>query len=167
MYKAIVNSKEFAIKPGKSADTFILDGQEILLDILKIKDGSYHIIQNFISYNVEINSLNHDEKVFTFSINGNHYSVQIKDQYDELLQRLGMDSVNSKKINELKAPMPGLVTGIHIEEGQKIMKGDVLLTLEAMKMENTLKAAADAQVKKIVVKKGSAVEKNEILIYFS
>ena len=125
------------------------------------------MIQNYRSYNVEVVNANHDEKIFELKVNGNNYSVQLKDQYDELLHRLGMDAASSKKINDLKAPMPGLVTAICVDEGQAVKKGDVLVTLEAMKMENTLKAVADAVVKKVAVKKGSAVEKNEILIYLA
>ena len=97
------------------------------------------MIQNYRSYNVEVVNANHDEKIFELKVNGNNYSVQLKDQYDELLHRLGMDATSSKKVNDLKAPMPGLVTAICVEEGQAVKKGDVLVTLEAMKMENTLK----------------------------
>ena len=123
------------------------------------------MIQNHHSYNMEVLGINADEKSIQLRVNNNNYTVQLKDQYDELLHRLGMDEMTSNKVNDLKAPMPGLVIGINVSEGQSIKKGDVLITLEAMKMENTLKAVADAVVKKVVVKKGSAVEKNEVLIY--
>lgn len=165
MYKAKVNDKEFEIRPGKSADTFILNGEEIKLDLLKLKEGSFHVIQNYRSYNVEVLNVKHDEKIFELKVNGNTYSVQLKDHYDELLHQLGMDAMSSHQVNDLKAPMPGLVVAVNVSEGQAVKKGDILITLEAMKMENTLKAAADAVVKKVVVKKGSAVEKNEVLIY--
>ncbi len=85
---------------------------------------------------------------------------------DFLLQSMGLDTLNSKKINEIKAPMPGLVLDIKVSEGSVVKKGDVLLVLEAMKMENNLKSPADGIVKKIVAKKGTAVEKNQLLISF-
>jgi biotin carboxyl carrier protein len=100
-------------------------------------------------------------------VNNDNYTVALRDQYDELLHALGMDEMNTHKVNDLKAPMPGLVTNINVVEGQEVDKGDVLVTLEAMKMENTLKCTAKAVVKKIAVKKGSAVEKNQILIYLT
>jgi len=62
--------------------------------------------------------------------------------------------------------MPGLVLNILVEEGQDIKKGDALIVLEAMKMENILKSPADGKVKKVSVKKGVAVEKGQILIEF-
>ena len=68
------------------------------------------------------------------------------------------------KVNDLKAPMPGLVLDILVKEGDKINKGDTLIVLEAMKMENALKAIADATVKKVSVKKGNTVDKNQVLV---
>lgn len=167
MYKAKVNGKEFEIKPGKSADVFLLNGEELKIDLLKLKEGSFHVIQNFRSYNVDVIKLNADEKVAELRVNNSVYTVQLKDQYDELLHRLGMDVMAPNKVNDLKAPMPGLVLAINVSEGQSIKKGDVMITLEAMKMENTLKAVADGVVKKVAVKKGAAVEKNEVLIYLA
>ena len=78
-----------------------------------------------------------------------------------------MDSLQSKKISDLKAPMPGLVVEVAVVDGQEVSKGDRLVVLEAMKMENILKAPADAIIKKVNVKKGSTVEKNEMLILFT
>ena len=167
MYKAKVNGKEFEIKQGKSPGIFLVNGEEIKLDLLKLKEGSFHALQSYHSYNIEVLSLNADEKTAEIRVNNTNYAVQLKDQYDELLHRLGMDETASNKVNDLKAPMPGLVVAVNVSEGQSVKKGDVLITLEAMKMENTLKAAADAMVRKVVVKKGAAVEKNEVLIYLS
>lgn len=165
MYKAKVNNKEFEIKQGKSPDVFFINGEEIKLDLLKLKEGSFHVIQNYRSYNIEVLGINSDAKTIELRVNNNNYAVQLKDQYDELLHRLGMDELTSNKVNDLKAPMPGLVVAVNVSEGQSVKKGDVLITLEAMKMENTLKAVSDALVKKVAVKKGAAVEKNEVLIY--
>ena len=63
--------------------------------------------------------------------------------------------------------MPGLVVDIPVSEGQAVKKGETLLILEAMKMENALKATADVTIGRIAVKKGMAVEKNEMLIQLS
>ena len=71
------------------------------------------------------------------------------------------------KLNEIKAPMPGLVVRITVEEGAEVKKGDSLLVLEAMKMENVIKAPGDAVVGKIKVNAGQAVEKNQLLISFN
>jgi biotin carboxyl carrier protein len=60
--------------------------------------------------------------------------------------------------------MPGMVLGIMVTEGQDVQKGDPLLILEAMKMENVLKAVGEGRVKAIKVQKGTAVDKNQLLI---
>ena len=83
---------------------------------------------------------------------------------DQLLKKLGMDKALTKKANELKAPMPGLVLRILTEEGRAIKQGDSLLVLEAMKMENVLKSMGDGIIKQLKVKAGDKVEKNQLLI---
>ena len=65
---------------------------------------------------------------------------------------------------ELRAPMPGLLLNVLVSEGDTVKKGDVIFILEAMKMENALKAMQDGIVKEICVKKGQTVEKNQLLI---
>jgi biotin carboxyl carrier protein len=62
--------------------------------------------------------------------------------------------------------MPGMVLKILITEGDQVKKGDALLVLEAMKMENIIKSPADGLVKKINAVQGTAVEKNQVLIQF-
>ncbi|HEY9195548.1 MAG TPA: acetyl-CoA carboxylase biotin carboxyl carrier protein subunit, partial [Mucilaginibacter sp.] len=70
------------------------------------------------------------------------------------------------KVSEIKAPMPGLVLRIFVAEGDTVQKGDNLFVLEAMKMENIIKAPADVTVRKIKCKAGDKVEKGQILIEF-
>jgi biotin carboxyl carrier protein len=77
-----------------------------------------------------------------------------------------MDSALANKVSEIKAPMPGLVLSVLVTEGQEVSKGDSLLVLEAMKMENVIKSPASGMIKKILINKADKVEKNEILIQF-
>ena len=85
---------------------------------------------------------------------------------DVLLEQMGIDMAAANVVNDLKAPMPGLVLEIPVSVGQEIKKGDQLIILEAMKMENVLKAVGDGVVKSIEVGKGDSVEKNQVLIKF-
>lgn len=77
-----------------------------------------------------------------------------------------MEYSSTNKVKDLKAPMPGLVLKVLIEPGKEVVKGDNLLVLEAMKMENMIKSPTDGIVQKILVSTGDKIEKNAILIQF-
>lgn len=143
-----------------------VDGKELQLDSVVLSDGHVNIIYQDRSYNIELVSEDKTEKTSLVKVNGNLYHIAIQDQYDLLLKQLGLDNTKASKMKEIKAPMPGLVLNVLAEEGQEVNKGDNLLVLEAMKMENIIKSPASGTVKKILVAKGDKVEKNEILIQF-
>ncbi len=167
MYKLNVNNREFAIEfLANEPNTAIINGQRVELNLVEEKRGSYHLIKNFRSYTAEVVKADGVEKKFEIQINGNAYSLALKDKHDELLLQLGLDNLNSKKINEIKAPMPGLVIEARVKVGDVVKKGGAVIVLEAMKMENILKSPSDGVVKKITVEKGAVVEKNQVLVIF-
>lgn len=168
-YTATVNGKEThqLVLSAAGATSGTINGEAFMYDMLADAGGRMHVLHNDRSYNIEILNADKAAKTLTLVINGRNYDVQLSDKFDQLLKSLGMDKIASAKVNELKAPMPGLVLDILVSEGQTIQKGDALVILEAMKMENILKAPTDAVVKKIAVKKGTAVEKNQVLIQFA
>ncbi|HEY4800042.1 MAG TPA: biotin/lipoyl-containing protein [Bacteroidia bacterium] len=157
MIKAKVNNKyDFVIEKSTEKD----------FNIIKIQPGIFHILKDNKSYSAEVIKANVEEKSFAVRINGNKYTVQFKDKYDELLEKLGMGNSSSLKVKDVKAPMPGLVIDINIKENDSVKKGDGLIVLQAMKMENIIKSPTDAVVKKIHIKKGDALEKNQVMITF-
>jgi len=164
MIKATINGESTLTLETQQGGQVAINGKVFPADIKHINGGTYHLILNDKSYNVEVIISDTKTKKHTLKINGKILEVELKDRFDELLKELGIDAAAGQKIGDLKAPMPGLVVDIPVTEGQEVKKGDTLVILEAMKMENALKAMADAVVKKIVVKKGQAVEKNELLI---
>ncbi len=83
-----------------------------------------------------------------------------------MLKHLGLDQANKVKVNEVKAPMPGLVLSLKVTEQQAVKKGDAILILEAMKMENVIKSPIDGVIKQIVVSEKQAVDKNQTLVLF-
>lgn len=170
MYTIKVNGKdEFKTELQKSNQpdlSGILNGVAFNADIIKIREGVYHLVKDNASYHLELVKHIADEKKLVVKINNTVYHLDVKDKYDELLRSLGLDSLASKKVNDIKAPMPGMVLNVLVTEGQEVKKGDPLIVLEAMKMENILKSPSEGTVKKIAITKGIAVEKNQLLIQF-
>jgi biotin carboxyl carrier protein len=145
-------------------DALSLNGNLVDFDIQPISNSRFHIIKDQKSYLAELLEVNETEKTLKIKVNQGIYHLEIKDQYDELLKSLGLDNLNKATINEIKAPMPGLVLKVLVSEGDLIKKGEGLLVLEAMKMENLIKAPADIKIFKINIKSGQIVEKNQVLI---
>jgi biotin carboxyl carrier protein len=169
MYNITINGKstlktELDFNGTKVSGTS--NGNAIEADILNTGHQQYHLLLNNQSYNIELVKADYAEKKLVVKVNGKKYTLDVKDKYDELLHNLGLDNIAAKKINDVKAPMPGMVLNILVTEGQEVKKGDSLLVLEAMKMENVLKSPTDGVIKKVVATKGTAVEKNQLLIQF-
>ncbi|SOD82783.1 acetyl-CoA carboxylase biotin carboxyl carrier protein subunit [Spirosoma fluviale] len=145
----------------------VINGEPFDWDLVKLNDRTFHILHDNKSFTAEVVEFNTADKTVTLKLNGHIHFVQLKDRFDLLLEKMGMSSVASSKVNELKAPMPGLIVGISVQPGDEIHKGDSLLILEAMKMENLLKAPGDGTVKNIRVNKGDRVEKGQVLVEFA
>jgi len=154
-YLATVNEKHlFEIGPDKTKS----------LDFVKIDSNHFHILLNKKAYKAELIEADYQKKTFKIKINGNNHSIHIADQFDQLVDRLGLTIVSSTKISDVKAPMPGLVLAINVATGQEVIKGDKLVVLEAMKMENVIKSEGEGVVKEIHVEKGATVDKGQMLI---
>lgn len=166
MYNITIGEAEYQLEPA-SADSLRgkINGKDYRLDMVG-KADAFHIIHNNRSYQVDIVKADFEGKSFVLMVNNNLYELNARDRFDLLLEELGMEDLAAGAVNDLKAPMPGLVLSVEVEEGQQVAKGDALLVLEAMKMENVLKAEQDAIVKGIGAQVGQAVEKNQVLIEF-
>jgi len=143
-----------------------LNGKPFDYDVVALGNGRYHMLLNGKSIMVEVLEQNHDEKAFRLRVNGKLATAKVQDQYDLLLKQLGIDLAATRKVSELKAPMPGLVLRIIVEPGQAVSQGEPLLVLEAMKMENVMKSPGDGIVKKVECIQGTAVEKGQVLVTF-
>lgn len=165
MYKLKINNKT-EYKVEKSRDQLLINDKEINADIQQLNDASYHIINDLKSYNAEVVSFDKTAKTAQIKVNGNLYSITAQDQFDILLDQLGMSAMNANKVSDIKAPMPGLVLKLFVSEETHVKKGDNLFVLEAMKMENIIKSPADVSVKSVKIKPGDKVEKGQVLLLF-
>jgi biotin carboxyl carrier protein len=141
-----------------------LNDTKVDADWLPIGKDKFHVLVNQQSITIEVMGFDETGKQLTLMVNGQKKVVLVQDQFDALLKQLGMDKMVTSKINEVKAPMPGLVLRVLVTEGQAVKKGDALLVLEAMKMENIIKAAGEGVVKTIKVEPKLAVDKNQVML---
>ena len=143
-----------------------VEGLQTSVNLISLENNEFAVKVGDINYKAEVLDANYANKTFTILINNHKYKLQAENDFDLLLKRMGFDAGGSKKIKELKAPMPGMVLSILVPEGALVNKGDTLLVLEAMKMENSIKASGAAVVKQILATKGKAVEKGQVLVIF-
>ena len=143
-----------------------IDNKPFEIDVIESKGDEILVAKNGKKHVARLLALDIANKTVTLKIDGDRFEVKLTDEYDELLHSLGMDAASSKKINELKAPMPGVVVDVVVNVGDSVEKDDPLVVLEAMKMENMLKSPADGVISAINIEKGDTVEKNRILVNF-
>lgn len=167
-YKAKVSNAEDieVVFNDKSRKNGSVNGNNFSWDIVEVKKNMFHIISGTRSFTAEVVKADTTAKTFTILVNGNKYNVDVKDKFDELLKQMGMDKLAQTGVQEVKAPMPGMVINIAVEAGAEVKKGDPLLVLEAMKMENIIKSPRDGKIKAVKAVKGNAVEKNQPLVVF-
>ncbi|MBS1771923.1 MAG: acetyl-CoA carboxylase biotin carboxyl carrier protein subunit [Bacteroidetes bacterium] len=163
MLQATVNDKNsFSIdqKDGQ----WLINDTVVNLDIQPQPNRLISVLYNNKSYTATVEKVDTKNKELVLKINGQPYKIAIKEPIDLLLTSMGLDMAAMKKVEPVKAPMPGMILKVLVEPGQQINKGDGLLILEAMKMENILKASQSATVKSIKAIEKTAVEKGAVLI---
>ena len=143
---------------------WLLNNETTNLDISQQPNGLISVLLNGKSYTAIVDKIDRKSKELTLRIDGQSYKKTIKEQIDLLLSQMGLDLKAMQKAEPVKAPMPGMVLKILVSPGQQVNKGDALIILEAMKMENVLKASGTATVKSIKATERTAVEKGAILI---
>jgi biotin carboxyl carrier protein len=142
----------------------LLDGYTVSPDISRLDDGLLSIIYNNRSYTAIVEEIDQQNKSITLNIDGQIYKTAITEPIDVLLSTMGIDAKLTKKSEPVKAPMPGMVLKILVVPGQQVEKGEALMILEAMKMENILKATTSCTIKSVKVAEKTAVEKGAILL---
>ena len=136
------------------------------LAITEIGKNKYHLLHNAQSHSIEVLDLDRNNKTITFKMDNETYAVKYMDVVDVKVDQMGLTDLAASDVEDTIAPMPGLVLDVHVEAGMEIDKGQPLLILEAMKMENVIKSAHAGHISNVFVQKGDKVEKNQILISY-
>ena len=156
-----------------------VDGKDYIVEIIDEK----HISVNGKTYEVDFESVS-GQPVYSLIVDGRShesyvqpgednwqvllrgrlYPVTVEDEREKRLRAAAGGGVAESGEFHLKAPMPGLVVTVPVVEGQAVKKGQVLLILESMKMQNELKSPRDGTVSRIRVKAGESVEQRQTLL---
>jgi biotin carboxyl carrier protein len=104
------------------------------------------------------------EDAWQVLLHGELHNARVEDEREKRLRAASGSRQSDRGEFILRAPMPGLIVSIPVGEGQKVSKGDVLLILESMKMQNELKAPRDGIVSRLRVEPGDNVELKQVLL---
>ena len=157
-----------------------VEGKEILVEVLddkhvsvngKVYEVDFESVVDQPVYSLIVDGKSHesyvrpgDDDIWQVLLRGRLYPVSIVDEREKRLRAAAGGGVAETGEFHLKAPMPGLIVAIPVTEGQEVKKGQVLLVLESMKMQNELKAPRDGIVNRIKVKVGESVEQKQSLL---
>ena len=136
------------------------------LDLEKIAADLYHVLDDNRSHNVRVLSADHANKKYSMQVNGHKIDLLLRDAVEVQVHDMGLDELEEEHAKEVVAPMPGLVLSVAVSVGDSVEKGDQLLILEAMKMENILAASAAGTVQEVHIEPGQAVDKSQVLVTF-
>ena len=133
-------SVDFETVSGQPVFTMLMDGKSYEAYVYPV-DGSWQVL-----------------------LHGRQYLATVEDERERRLRAATGDNIAERGEYHLRAPMPGLIVALPVREGQQVEKGDVLVILESMKMQNELKAPRAGTVGRIRVKTGESVEQRQTLL---
>jgi biotin carboxyl carrier protein len=145
---------------GKSLYRVAIDGNEFLVDGKKTGRTNYSLIVDNRSFEIEVDNAEDEYRVL---VDGRNYHVHL---VDERRVRVGggQSDIQLQGRQKVSVPMPGKVIAVLVSEGDSVERGQGLVIVEAMKMENEVRSPIAGTVKEIKVKPGDAVEGGAVLV---
>jgi biotin carboxyl carrier protein len=159
-YVTTINDKQFEIEIQQDG-AILVNGQPREVDFLPLGPSLYSIIMNNLSLEAVIDDKDGQYQVL---MGGRLYEGQVLDERARLLLSRSGDLSDSSGEVSIKAPMPGLIVAVTVAEGQAVKKGETVVILESMKMQNELKSPRDGTVQRISVQPGQSVEQKKALV---
>ena len=161
-YEATLGETVFDIALNLDDSTATVNDKDLNFEIVEHEDSQ--ILFRVGSKLHKIRNITIDGGVIECTVDGKWITADLKDEQQLLLERLGFKTASEKSIGLLQAPMPGKILELLSAEGDEVELGDPVAILEAMKMENELKAPCAGTIQSISVTKGANVEKNQTLL---
>lgn len=139
-----------------------INGNSIKIDGYSNLNGVTSLKINHHPFQIEVN---HNSDIHNVKVNGESVDLKIWDEKTDSIRKLMGNKIHKhEKAGEIKAPMPGLIVKLLREVGETVQKGQGIIVVEAMKMENEISAPIDGIIKKCAVSPGMAVNKGDLLI---
>jgi biotin carboxyl carrier protein len=161
-----VAQKKLEVTLKLSGAKLLQDGSKQAIDICKISPTRYHLLLEGRSVEAHLADTDREGKHTVWNIAGASVEVEILDETDMAIQKLGMANTAHPPDTTVRAPMPGQILEVYVEPGQTVAAGDSLLVLKAMKMENIIRSPRDGVVRQVSVIPGALVEKHAVLMHF-
>lgn len=160
---------------SKTPMTIEIDGERFVcqpesvqqLDAIALSDTQFHVLENGKRHLIEVLEFDLHNRTCLLNVDGEVKRATLIRELDLQIERMGLNAIQETILKSLDAPMPGLVTQVHVQAGDSVEKGTPLVILEAMKMENVITAPHAATIKTVHVQKGQAMEKGGALIEFA
>ena len=151
-----VNARKKNVRISGNSIIYV-DDKEYNQELYHLSGDTYLLKLDNKIYEVSADQIDHER--FMISIDGKNFDSLIRTSLQEKAVKLIELKTSAQHKLEVKAPMPGMVLKIKKQPGDEVMQGDSVLILEAMKMENDLRAHISGKIISINVKEGMAVEK--------
>lgn len=145
-----------------SDDALLIDGEKNNYELSKVSDYCYLLKIGNRVYDITTTKFNNDR--YGLLIDGHYFETTVKTTLQEKASELSLLKKKGNHHDSIKAPMPGLVIKLKKNPGEEVEQGESIIILEAMKMENDLRAPSSGKVLEVFVKEGNSVEKDFVLL---
>ena len=166
-YLVNIDGKEFDIELEYRSEKYfaVINGKKVEIASYRLGESRSLLLIDDQAYEVDVRSNGYDNRKTIF-VKGMEIPARIEDYNLAQLRKTAGMSTETAVVRQLTAAMPGLVVDVRVKPGDKVTKGQVLLVVEAMKMENIIKAQAGATVKAVHISGNQSVEKGDKLLEF-
>jgi acetyl/propionyl-CoA carboxylase alpha subunit len=160
-YIATIEDKSYEIEINEEGE-LKADGERLPVDFQAVAEQAvYSLLLGNRSFEAHISP---GEDGLDVLLRGQLYEVSVEDERQRLLRKAAGGDVAQSGEYQLKAPMPGLIVDVPVQEGDEVTKGQILVILESMKMQNELKSPRDGVVGRVRVHVGDSVKQNSVML---
>jgi pyruvate carboxylase subunit B len=142
----------------------LLDEREVPAEVLEVPDSPIRLLRLGNAVHELVPRHADHRGSYVISLGDQRVDVEALDERSRAVRSLRAATSAHVGVDPVRAPMPGLVTRVLVAPGDEVKAGTRLIVMEAMKMENELRAKADGRVKAVPVQAGTAVEKGTLLV---